>query len=523
MEILLIIMEILPCTYNANFTTINRNFTTNNGNFNTYNANFTAYNGSFTTYILYNANFTTYEQQLFVSSFYCYLNYNKTDFVIDLDDVWKWMEFATKQKAKLLLEAQFVKDTDYIILLNLQVKQSDHTRGGHNKEIFMLNVSTFKKFCLKAGTKKADSIHDYYIKLEGLLHEVVQEESTELKTQLEQNQIQLEQNQLQLEQNQLQLDKSEKTTEKIREKTLLEQFGRNTQCVYYGSIDNLSDNNEKLIKFGNSNFLKNRVTKHKDTYANFSLVNAFRVDNKLQIENAIKDCDFFTQRLRTITLKNKKYVELLSMDDVTFEQLDKVIKEIITNIEYSPENYVKILQENKHLKQQLNIKNENNNLNDVILLTAENKRLKIQNIKLMKQLVSIKKNKKYKDTIVSIQEDDIDIDSNLKNHVNTIQKEDFDNYNYVSTINSLKQNCYNNEVKRNKDGKYYNNEIVYEKLVGSREDVFTSKAYKTTGGLTKLDLMLNHNGKIVSKKKSAHETYIDRFKMHGVNHNNTTL
>ena len=32
-------------------------------------------------------NFTTYEQQMFISSFYCYLNYDdKTDFVIDLDN-----------------------------------------------------------------------------------------------------------------------------------------------------------------------------------------------------------------------------------------------------------------------------------------------------------------------------------------------------------------------------------------------------------------------------------------------------
>ena len=34
----------------------------------------------------------------------------------------------------------------------------------------MLNVGTFKKFCLKAGTKKADEIHDYYIRLEQTLH-----------------------------------------------------------------------------------------------------------------------------------------------------------------------------------------------------------------------------------------------------------------------------------------------------------------------------------------------------------------
>jgi lipid II:glycine glycyltransferase (peptidoglycan interpeptide bridge formation enzyme) len=50
----------------------------------------------------------------------------------------------------------------------------------------MLNVKTFKRFCLKAGTKKADEIHDYFIKLEEILHETLQEESNELKQQLQQ-------------------------------------------------------------------------------------------------------------------------------------------------------------------------------------------------------------------------------------------------------------------------------------------------------------------------------------------------
>jgi hypothetical protein len=137
--------------------------------------------------------FTETEQQLFVASFYGFLKYDpNNDFVIDLDDVWKWVGFAQKVKATVLLEKHFIIDKDYKKSLYQPGKQSDHTRGGHNKEIFMLNVSTFKKFCLKAGTKKADAIHDYYIKLEGLLHEVVQEESTELKLQLEQNQIQLD-------------------------------------------------------------------------------------------------------------------------------------------------------------------------------------------------------------------------------------------------------------------------------------------------------------------------------------------
>ena len=34
--------------------------------------------------------------------------------------------------------------------------------AGLNKETISLTVNAFKKFCLKAGTKKADEIHDYY-------------------------------------------------------------------------------------------------------------------------------------------------------------------------------------------------------------------------------------------------------------------------------------------------------------------------------------------------------------------------
>jgi hypothetical protein len=442
--------------------------------------------------------FNDSQQQMFVASFFCYLNCDKkNDFVIDLDNVWKWLGFSSKHKAKELLNKTFILDKDYKILLTQTGEQKTPNHGGNNKQTLLLNIDTFKKFCLKAGTKKADEVHEYYIKLEETLHEIIQEESNELKLQLENYK-----NEHNLLHNQIITNEKDKLL--IREKTILQQFPNNTQCVYYGIIDNLSDKNEKLIKFGNSNFLKNRVCKHKETYSNFWLVNAFKVDNKLQIENAIKDNQFFNERIRTITLKNKKYVELLCIDSVTFTELDKIIKEIICSIEYSPENYIKILQENKHLKQQLEIKNDSNNVNDFILLKTENKHLKIQNIKLIKKLDSIKKNAKYKDSIVFIDQDN-----------NNPKEEDIDNY--VTTITSLKQNYCNNELKKNKEGKYYDNEVVYDKLIGSREDVWNCKAYKTTGGLNKNDLMLNTSGKIVSKKKSATEAYLDRFKLHGVN------
>jgi hypothetical protein len=430
------------------------------------------------------AKFTETEQQLFVASFYVFLKYDSnTDFVIDLDDVWKWLEFSTKQKAKMLLENHFVKDKDYITSPNQPVKQSDHARGGQNKEIFMLNVSTFKRFCLKAGTKKADDIHDYYIKLEETLHEVVQEESAELKTQLEQKHIELE--------------KSEKTAEKIREKTLLEQFGRNTQCVYYGSIDNVSDTNERLLKFGNSNNLAGRVSQHKETYTNFRLLNAFKVDNKLQVENEMKEHPLFTERQRTITIKSKNYIELLSMNDLTFTILDKTIREIILSNECNPDNFKKLLEENKRLKKDIASHNHFNNMNELVLLRSENKYLKIENLRIIKKYnkggsMPFVSNDYYSDSDDSDHEYDYDYEPELT----TVAQKELENYGIV--INRIRTK------RRDKgpDGLFHIDGRVYKLLEGTRADVWEGNAYQTAGGLIKKDLLVNKDGKIVSKSKS---------------------
>jgi phage anti-repressor protein len=127
--------------------------------------------------------FTNDEQQLFVASFYCYLQYDsKKDFVIDFDDVWQWLGFSRKDNAKRLLESIFAVNIDYkILLLRTEERKNE---GGHNRESIMLSVKTFKKLCLKAKTDKASQIHDYYIKLEEILHELLDEESSELREQL---------------------------------------------------------------------------------------------------------------------------------------------------------------------------------------------------------------------------------------------------------------------------------------------------------------------------------------------------
>ena len=57
-------------------------------------------------------------------------------------------------------------------------------------------------------------------------------------------------------------------------------------------------------------------------------------------------------------------------------------------------------------------------------------------------------------------------------------------------------------IQKQKDNFYYVDCIKYQKLLGNREDVWNSVAYKTSGGLLKQDLQINRFGKVVSKNKS---------------------
>ena len=317
-------------------------------------------------------NFTNFEQQLFLSSFYCYLNYHQVnDFVIDLDNVWKWLGFSQKYNCKNLLDKNFVIDKDYKRLL-LNDQEQKKGRGGHNKEIIMLNIKTFKSLCLKAGTKKADEIHEYYLKMEEIIQEVVNEECTDLKLQLETNKHDLQQKNKQLE---TQIIQSDKEKEQLKENTILEQFPINTQCIYIGKIDNKTLGipyskmyRETVIKFGQSNNLAERVKCHKKTYTNFRLYAAYKVKNKIEIENLIKKHPILEKRVRLITTEDSMtHRELLALnnDEFTLEKVEEYIKEIIKQNEYNLENYNLMLHkcdtleiEVIHLKQEVERKDK---------------------------------------------------------------------------------------------------------------------------------------------------------------------
>ena len=312
-------------------------------------------------------NFTGYEQQLFVSSFYCYLNYDKNiDFVVDLDNVWNWLGFNQKIKAKILLEKHFQVDIDYKNLTpevagaSLSENTSQEEKwGGHNKQTIMLTIKCFKSLCLKAQTKKASEIHDYYMKMEETMHQIIEEETDELRQQLEDKDTII--NQIK-ETSEQEKNKLKKEKQRAVEQATIDQFPLNTECIYFGTIDNTNENNEQLIKFGHTNNLSTRVLDHRKNYNNFILVAAFRVQNKVEIENLIKNYPKIKRQIRNIEVNGKQKTEIIAYDNASFtiEKLTKHIKDIIHSKTYSIDNFNRIMKLNDELEA------ENRELKEVI-------------------------------------------------------------------------------------------------------------------------------------------------------------
>jgi hypothetical protein len=96
-----------------------------------------------------------------------------------------------------------------------------------------------------------------------------------------------------------------------------------------------------LIKFGHTNNLYNRVLDHRKNYNNFILIDAFKVQNKVEIENCIKSHPKIKKQIRTIQINEKNKTEIIAYNNSSFtiDKLTKYIKEIIQEKMYSIEYF----------------------------------------------------------------------------------------------------------------------------------------------------------------------------------------
>jgi len=328
-------------------------------------------------------NFNQDEQKLFITSFYCYLNYDKTkDFIIDFDNVWEWLGFTYKANAKRVLDKNFKNNIDYkLLLINLD-EQKKEGRGGHNKETIMLNIQTFKKLCLKAGTDKASEIHDYFIKLEEVIQETLVEQTQEFANEIKTLNTKMIQDKV--------LD---------RHNLLYNKFGNSGSLVYLVKVKSF-ENNTWVIKIGESRIgIAARADEHKVKYEECVIMDCFPVHNSKDFETFLHS----HPEIKPYNLSNLKGHEkerelFLVGKELTYNKLVKIANDNIKN--YNNNTII-----NTELEK---IKAENENLNLINTMKSSDnifiKELLELNKKLFEEVLDLKKsNKEILEKINTIQ------------------------------------------------------------------------------------------------------------------------
>jgi hypothetical protein len=234
----------------------------------------------------------------------------------------------------------------------LQQKQTNQTKGGHNKEIFMLNVETFKRFCLKAGTKKADEVHDYFIKLENIMFEITKEEGDELKQQV----LTLENKNKSME------EKIIKQKELDNEKFLLKEY-TNIGCMIYIIKVKMNDDGTYIVKIGHSTKgIKDRYNECKLKHTNILLLNCFEVDKSYQFETFLHAHQNIQPNNVTNLQGHESEKELFLIGTtLTYQTLLKIIDDNINNYKYKVRELLLEI-ENLKLKQPIEVINNDNEL-----------------------------------------------------------------------------------------------------------------------------------------------------------------
>jgi phage anti-repressor protein len=94
------------------------------------------------------------EQKIYLNFQSLLDNDPETDYVIDLDFVFKWLGFTRRANVKRLLDKYFTINIDYI--------------ENHDKNI-MMNYVTFRSLCILANTEKGKQVRKYYIKMDSIM------------------------------------------------------------------------------------------------------------------------------------------------------------------------------------------------------------------------------------------------------------------------------------------------------------------------------------------------------------------
>jgi len=230
----------------------------------------------------------------------------------------------------------------------------------------LLNVNTFKLFCLKADTIKAKELHKCYIKLEEILQDVIIEECNELRIQLENKDTKI----LQIENKNKDLIKS---NELEKQNMLLREYGSIGSLVYILKVKTYN-NKSYVIKVGESRIgVLSRYNEHKSHYEEALLLDCFLVNRSKDFESFLHNHDKIkhTKITNLENHENEKELFLIGKD-LSYAMLLNIIKSNIKNFNDNDIEKIKIEYEKLKLElEKIKLLN-NNNLTNNYLINEEN-------------------------------------------------------------------------------------------------------------------------------------------------------
>ena len=275
--------------------------------------------------------FSDNEQALFISSFYSHLNYNKEDFIISLDDIWQFLGYSQKIRAKELLVKSFIENKDYKISKSTEIKKEG--RGGGNKITILLTVRCFKLLCINAETKKANENREYFIRLEELLQDVILEECDEIKLQLENKDKEFK-TKLETKDKEFEI-KLKREKELECQKILLKKYD-NVGCIVYIIKVKTYEDGTYVCKIGESRVgITDRYNEHKKNYEEVLLLDCFSVHKSKEFESFLHNHrDIRPSKVKNLKDHEKENELFLIGKNLTYQIILNIIKYNIRNYNY---------------------------------------------------------------------------------------------------------------------------------------------------------------------------------------------
>jgi hypothetical protein len=384
---------------------------------------------------LLNEKMNTDEQKQFINNFKNYLEYGNDDtkFIISLDNVWEWVGFSRKGHAKTLLIKKFIENKDFIYIRPSAPAEGPIINQNGIKETILLNVSTFKKFCMKASTDRADEICDYYVKMENIMNQYTKEKIIELEN----------------SNKKLLKDEEIDINELFWNENSISDFN-NKNVVYLAFIGYI--NGIAYYKYGVTKQIYTReFLQHKKTFDTFIMIHIELCDNMIFVENEFKYELKSKDLLKSQEINGRKHIELfITNPQNNIKKIIQILKDLV--IKYPLE----VIKNSNDEIQKLKLYHENENLK------SENEKLKLEN-----EILKLKQNKdinyddykELKDDNKELKEDNKELKinnktlkekyKNLKQKLNQINNENTTNEN-ITNKNTTNENI-TNENTTNKN------------------------------------------------------------------------